>query len=912
MKAFFRNIRSIISCAVVAAMIGSMVVSCSYDDSKLWGEIETIKGELAELRASVESELAAIRAIVEGSITIKSVEQQADGSKVITLSDNTKITVYPKGDKVPSDIVTIVDIDGVKYWGMFDKDGNAYPIMVNNNYVKVADVAPQTRINGDAIEISFDGGETWLTTGYTQSAADSIISNIEVVYSDWQTDAKGNPLALYSVITLVDGSVVKVGMQNGKLVLPYDTVFVAYETTTPFAIEVADAADFMTTTPDGWECDVEHDTKSGRMTLYFTAPTEAAVKSGMAEAEGVAKLFVSFNSGSAAIASIKLSTKPATVNFTTKGVNIEAAYGANYLLCGMVAKSEYNADAIARECNAQLAAPSSTIEGIVQIAFTEAMSKFVSYEELVKGELKAGAEYVFWCVAPVANEAGDLSVKANAISTISKKYTAVSFKVVEASFFDVQIAFEVVGSEPYALDYALASEFDAKEIAAHYTANPDYLVASHKDMSYEGSFLELFGGNRNLDSGSRYVAWYVAKNDNGVYTEDNILSWEFSTMSFDASGDIEIIAGDAVCDYDSIEVMLDTDEPHMMIYYNAMPSYMASAYPDDTYIIEMLVAEGTKVVTDGAVKARYDDCKSGDKITFFAVAVDKAGKLGKPFKQEYVTKTIEYNSLELRLELVESQANNTQIKVTSEGAKSFRYIYAPVKSSEWTDMFGGSASKAGEFFVKNPDSSYIYDTADSNHALVDGNILISGLMADLEYVVVVVAVDEKGLTSKPKSVYFTPTVNIGKFVYKSDANWAVGKPKLTLGEITEKGQYYQFVWYITPEPGYTAYTIAVQPAVLDEAGCDTPEKIVNFILANVDEEDARYNIGNTCEYSANGYSYTWTDVWGDVFVEENLPGVYNHCKIGIKDVTMIYTTWKDENGNFHEPFMYDPTAKREL
>lgn len=244
MKAFFRNIRSIISCAVVAAMIGSMVVSCSYDDSKLWGEIETIKGELAELRASVESELAAIRAIVEGSITIKSVEQQADGSKVITLSDNTKITVYPKGDKVPSDIVTIVDIDGVKYWGMFDKDGNAYPIMVNNNYVKVADVAPQARINGDAIEISFDGGETWLTTGYTQSAADSIISNIEVVYSDWQTDAKGNPLALYSVITLVDGSVVKVGMQNGKLVLPYDTVFVAYETTTPFAIEVADAADF--------------------------------------------------------------------------------------------------------------------------------------------------------------------------------------------------------------------------------------------------------------------------------------------------------------------------------------------------------------------------------------------------------------------------------------------------------------------------------------------------------------------------------------------------------------------------------------------------------------------------------------------------------------------------------------------
>jgi hypothetical protein len=186
------------------------------------------------------------------------------------------------------------------------------------------------------------------------------------------------------------------------------------------------------------------------------------------------------------------------------------------------------------------------------------------------------------------------------------------------------------------------------------------------------------------------------------------------------------------------------------------------------------------------------------------------------------------------------------------------------------------------------------------------------LVADVEYAVVVVAVDEAGLCSKPQAVYFTPIMNIGKFVKKGDANWAVGKPTLKLGDITEKGQYYQFVWYITPQKGYKAYTLAVMPDVLKEAGCDTPEKIVNFILANVDNEDARYNVGNTCEYSDSGYSYTWTDIWGDVYVEENLPGVYNHCKTGVKDLTMIYTTWEDEYGNFHEPFVYDPTNKREI
>ena len=915
MKNIFKSMKSIISCAVVAAMMGSMAVSCSYDDSKLWKEVENIKGELAELRESIEAELSALRDLINGKTTIVSVDTQDDGSKLVTLSDGTKITVFPESDYLPKDIVTIVTEDGVKYWGMYNEAGEAYPIMVDNNYVPVADATPQTRVNSDtnAIEVSFDGGKTWFVTGYSQSATDSIIKDVKVVYSDWQTDSEGNALPLYFELTLIDGSVVKIGMQNGKLVLPCDAVFVAYETSTLFGIEVADAADFMTTTPKGWECEVNHDIKANRMMLNITAPAESAVKAGSAVDGGVVKLFVSFNNGSAAIASIKVSTKPATVNFTAEGVYVEVGYGANYLLCGMVAKSEYNAETVARECNALLNSSSNTTNGIVQLSFTEELSAFVPYTQLVNGELQAGVEYLFWCVSPRTSDAGDFSVKSSDIATQVRKHSSVSFKVVDRSFFDVSVEFEVVGSEPYALGYALASEFNAKELVAYYTANPSYLSATHQDISYTGSFVELFAnGYAKLESGVEYVAWYLAKSESGVYLEENLLSWEFSTMGFDTTGDIEIVAGEAVINYDSIEVELDTEEPHMMIYYNILPSYMASGYPTDTDVIDMLIAEGEKVVTEGSVKAKKDKCKSGDKFTLFAVAVDKDGKIGKPFKAEYTTKTIEYNSLDLKLELVDYQATNTMIKVTCSGAKSYKYIYAQSGSSDWTEVYGGTATKAGEYIVKNPTSSRVHDTADSKYALVDGCIVLSDLIADKEYVVVVVAVDEAGLCSKPQAVYFTPIMNIGKFVKKGDANWAVGKPTLKLGDITEKGQYYQFVWYITPQKGYKAYTLAVMPDVLKEAGCDTPEKIVNFILANVDNEDARYNVGNTCEYSDSGYSYTWTDIWGDVYVEENLPGVYNHCKTGVKDMTMIYTTWEDEYGNFHEPFVYDPTNKREI
>ena len=108
------NIKSIVAFVAVLAMLGSTMTSCSYDDSKIRQEIDNIKDELAQLRASVESELAALRALIEGQVTVKSVKTNTDGSTVITLSDDTTFTVYPKGDKVPSQIVTIVNIDGVK------------------------------------------------------------------------------------------------------------------------------------------------------------------------------------------------------------------------------------------------------------------------------------------------------------------------------------------------------------------------------------------------------------------------------------------------------------------------------------------------------------------------------------------------------------------------------------------------------------------------------------------------------------------------------------------------------------------------------------------------------------------------------------------------------------------------------
>ena len=258
MRKIFTNIKAIVASVVTMAVVASSATSCSYDDAAIWDEINQIKKELADLRDSLQNEMNAIKELVNGTVTIKDVTTQADGSQLVTLSDGTKISVYPKGDSVPANIITTKMENDVLYWAYYDGLGQAQFLLVGGKKVPVADATPKTRVNEGAIEVSLDGGTTWFVTGYSESVADSIIKAIEVVYSDWQTDAEGNPVALYCKVVLSDGSIIKVGMQNGKIVLPFDSLFVPYGTDMLFSVDVSDVADYMTTTPKGWECEVEH------------------------------------------------------------------------------------------------------------------------------------------------------------------------------------------------------------------------------------------------------------------------------------------------------------------------------------------------------------------------------------------------------------------------------------------------------------------------------------------------------------------------------------------------------------------------------------------------------------------------------------------------------------------------------
>ena len=918
MKRLFKNIRSVATLMVTTAAVAISSVSCQYDDTAVWEEINGIKQELANLRAEVEAELNAIHEMVNGLVTVTDVKQQQDGSKQIVLSDGTKINVYPEADKVPANIVTTTMVDGVLCWATYDGLGNAQPIYADGKAIPVAEVAPMTQVVDGVIEVSFDGGITWIQTGYSESVADSIIKDVEVVYSDWRTDEEGNRLALYCVITLADGTEVKVGMQNGRIILPYDSIFVAYGSSTPFSIDVEGAADFLITTPRGWECDATLDSKSGSLFIEFFAPTQADVDAGAAVSGGEVKVMVAYTNGSSSIATIKVNCNPANVYFSLEGVQVEVGYGTNYMLCGLLPATSYNVDTCYNNCEKVLTGGTSS--AVHQLAFMEGTSEYIAFSDLRSSALTVGNEYLFWYVVPRTSEEGDLYVVKEEFFTESYVHSSVNFNVNSVSFFDANIKFVTKNSANFMLGYAKAEDFDAAEIAAYYTENPDYLDARHENMEYTGSFVELFADGASLEYGTDYVAYYIADNSKHVFLEDNVLFWEFSTQDYTRDGDMEVaVIGEPTIAYDYIEMTLNTEEPHIMMFFNAMPSYMASAYPDDNYVIDMLLEEGYQVQSNEAVVARYDGVKPGTKLTFFAVAIDADGKIGKPFKQEFTTKSIEYNTnLVVTAELKEYKIDNTLINLTCEGATNYAYIVSKTSDNAWKEVYGGTVKKAGEYIIMNVDSSDVYKTEENA-------IAITGLEMDVEYVVVVVAYAADGTYSEATSCYFKPIANIGTVITRDQAQWEESKPTVTILNYEDNPHLFlSFSWSCLPAPHTKIYTAAMyrDNLINEELGTNvnTVEKLIAEIMTCCDTGGMNEQ-GKSFEWQESGIYLRewveWEDTDGDNYLEEvyhseERDAPYIFFPYGSSGMTFIYTTWVGEDGNFCEPFAIDPITGNEV
>jgi hypothetical protein len=932
MKHNFMNFKSMVWGLALSVALAIGAVSCTpYDDTELNNRLEAIKGDIASLRESVENELASLRDLINGLIVIEEIKDNKDGSVEVILSNDSSFTVYPKGEAIPSGLVTVIENeDGVLCWATYDK-GKAKLILVDGKPVPVSSTKPIVRVaeDGLSIEVSFDGGTTWIP-GYEESAADRLIGDIEVVYSEWQVDDEGNALPLYCLLTLADGTTVKVGM-NSRIILDSDIIYAAAGSKGSVVATAEGAVDFITTAPEGWSCEAELD--NATITLTIGAPTSDAISAGKATADGVVKLYVVFDNGLSAISSIAVSTSPIFVSYGMDTITITTGGGVDNLLCGLATASSYDAATIAEEANKVLAGGTSS--AVYSVEFGENLSVTLKANE-INPNLEYGVEYIFWYVIPYTSE-GEEVVSASDISTSPYTSSLIAFECTSASFFDAEVEFAIAGSAGYKIGCVESANY--KNSACLKTFD-DSSYALREDCNYTGSVLELLGAEaESLEAGVEYTFWYLECGGKSEVTVSDIVKWNFTTKAFVEGGSLELEPAVEDIQRTSFYVQLNS-VGHIYAYYAVLTAEEAAAYTTDKALVDMLYADGVRVKTTEAIDIKMEDLEANTEYKVVALAVDANGKIGKLFNKVYKTKNVEYNSLSLNVTVEGSAAiNATTLKATSEGAVGFAYMQVSNRSTEWLTAWKRDKALAEEFMVLYGDKSYVHKVG------ADGVINLRGLdlstANDISYdyipdtddriekptydedaatLVFVAALDGEGLMSKVEMLTIYPEEKFGNIVRANDAKWATSKPTIDVVQTNLNGDTYACWWYTTPGKNCTTYSYSDAKA----SSTKSVEELIAYIVDNCEIDDTFYpthKFGRRCTYhESESYMRMWCD-WVDLnkdshptvseyvpFYEMGLQGSYS-LGIGSKEDFYIYTTWVDADGNFYEPLVYDPAAE---
>lgn len=350
MKKFYANFKSVVAAVVLASM--TLAASCSYDDTGVVNQLQQIQADLAALTERVAAlekrlgdEVAALTELINGKVVVTAVEKVGDATKV-TLSDGSSFTVYPECTVVDTDTDTDTNVyitvqkdnDGVLYFAVYENDafkewllvdGAKVPVYDGNNYEDnecdnpYEAVAPMFRVEGENIEVSIDGGLTWVNSGLTAAAAGAqIFAGVEV----------NNGFATF---TLADGStfdvviaeVIEFNTTRGQIyVKPGETIEIT------FTINDAVADVNVMNQPLGWKATIEPkvaDEEAGEgdenvdpgmgimaaggteFLLKVTGPSQDFINAGYAEKEGV--ISVHFNSENGACKVGKIAVELASI-----------------------------------------------------------------------------------------------------------------------------------------------------------------------------------------------------------------------------------------------------------------------------------------------------------------------------------------------------------------------------------------------------------------------------------------------------------------------------------------------------------------------------------------------------------------------------------------------------------------------
>lgn len=859
------NLKSGFLKIVAAVAMVSAAASC-YDDTSLQEQINMIVDQLFELDQKVDSELKALKSMLNGKILITNVSTDAStGITTVTLSDGNSFQLLPEKDM--KSFVTYITLgDGNDYWAYIDKDGKTQlfldeegkPVSVISDVPEVVEVDGEPYILIGGVMYPFSGN--------------SVFSDYELIKDELTGEVYAVTFTFGEDMTFtvtVDGACgfyfVKAAGGFGQVEIIND-YYVSLGKTERVQISARGVVDYVLQIPDGWRVKEYEDIYMGEKYFDITAPTAALVESGVAVDGGELKVVAVLEGGKATVAKLNLSSDPFKVLDASFGkLYVEMSNGLQKYVCGVCSPADYDEAVIF-----------SVAEGLLEAYDYPDGYSVCDYDllaadpaELAAGNLVLGEKYMFWAIPAIyfANdEEAGYYLEEGTFVNFGFTYSNAEFEVVSESYSDAEVVLDLDGVDNYYFGLVPAVDYMLEDVV--YCLNiPGYFTGSewtYGEAGYAGSVFALAG--IEPEPQTEYVAWVAVAEDGKTYTERDLLVCEFSTLSLEEGGSVNVVSSEVKSAPMDITVSLAAEGAES-IFYAFLTSSEAGGYADDAAKAKYLFEKGLSVNAESAVAVLSDfDLKRKPETEYvlFAVASDKTGKYGKVLNLPCETSEIVYNDIEVTLAVVTNEPNNVVVSVSAENAVDYLYWIGKTSDNTWrsSNYLGGSAETAQAFMYVNPDHSRL-QTVMSSYPVVDGKITMTDLAMDVDYVMVVMAKDAEGGYSEAEELRFKPrAVSIGKVVLSTDTKWEAARPSIEWRpdrSYPASGQMPgQYGYYVTIPSGFTGYVLSGTDSYLNDGNAElvmsAEEKIIKILQMVDKSRDSQVTVDYDL-WGEKGYPY---------------------------------------------------------
>lgn len=773
--------------------------------------------------------------------------------------------------------------------------------------------------SSNELQYSFDGGQTWLSTGITlaKELECECEEPIQVALED-----NGSSVTI------------TVGEQSFTIEKPQEIVFeiragkVYFESegTQTVAMKTAGVEDLTVISyPKGWWAEINADGlievtapnyEETQSQLDYETWTEIPAKYA---AHGYVKVHACGADGKCMVGKllVEVSQTPMVVNAYDGNAYFEVLGNWGTFYYGISTKETFEAD----------------IEPLLSDMNTSGWSNLTnnngetyvkaSLAELLGSEIEDGVEYVVWALVEDYTKA-----TYNSEDFVKAFYSNVTVSAVEDmsknNAYNIDVTVSVTGANSYIAvampdnPYASAEGYKAQMAEAY--SYGEIFGKQHFD-TYSGTLLDIAYGTTYSSSGAYQPNWKfyllvmpIDGRPADAYTEDNVYLYEFTTSSLQAGGSVAANVKQVteymgrVFSYEdwTYHDQLITLDPMTQLGVELTPSsndwkvvyaewlseeMWASVGASDESIVEYLL-QGYGMTPAEVEKNYVLDVLPEQTAHFVAFYVDNDGKYGQVGHIALTSEALQSSDIEVSMtdNTVEgSLLNTTTLEVTLEAtAEVSKYKYY------WSNLdWAGKYTTLDEYQVAQElhfDSNAEEVTPEE---LVDGKLVITDHEYGSYYYLAVIAYDAAGA---PGAVAAVTEYGCSFQLASVETENLVAEPVVTysIPEVFDGGWGESYCWYnygggyqfsfgctVAPVEGSEVAVLIADPANLNEYGYDVANKT------------AIQKASDLWAGAITGQSYYTYIVAEETAIEPR----YMYGDDAISPIIML--SWKDAEGNYY-------------